>query len=62
MYKDLIVKDISQIDIKHAFFHYTNKQNLDIILKNGLEPRIGESSYMLKKHLKYSLLKVKKVL
>lgn len=49
MYKDLIVKDISQIDIKHAFFHYTNKQNLDTILKNGLEPRIGESSLYVEK-------------
>lgn len=33
MDKDLIVKDISQIDLKHSFFHYTNKQNLDTILK-----------------------------
>lgn len=49
MYKDLIVKDISQIDIKHAFFHYTNKQNLDTILKNGLEPRIGENSLYVEK-------------
>lgn len=44
MEKDLIVKDISQIDLKHNFFHYTNKQNLDTILKNGLEPRIGENA------------------
>lgn len=33
MYKDLIVKDISQIDLKHSFFHYTNKSNLDSIIK-----------------------------
>lgn len=60
MDKDLIVKDISQIDLKHSFFHYTNKQNLDTILKNGLEPRIGENALYVEKTPKYSLLKVKK--
>lgn len=49
MNKELIVKDISQIDLKHAFFHYTNKQNLDNILKNGLEPRIGENALYVEK-------------
>ena len=49
MEKDLIVKDISQIDLKHSFFHYTNKQNLDTILKNGLEPRIGENALYVEK-------------
>ncbi len=49
MYKDLIVKDISQIDLKHSFFHYTNKSNLDSIIKNGLEPRIGENSLYVEK-------------
>lgn len=49
MDKDLIVKDISQIDLKHSFFHYTNKSNLDSILKNGLEPRIGENSWFVEK-------------
>mgnify|MGYP001060695367 CR=1 FL=1 len=49
MDKDLIVKDISQIDLKHSFFHYTNKQNLDTILKNGLEPRIGENALYVEK-------------
>lgn len=52
MYKDLIVKDISQIDLKHSFFHYTNKSNLDSIIKNGLEPRIGENSLYVEKTLK----------
>lgn len=49
MEKDLVVKDISQIDLKHSFFHYTNKQNLDTILKNGLEPRIGENALYVEK-------------
>lgn len=49
MYKDLIVKDISQIDLNHSFFHYTNKSNLDSIIKNGLEPRIGENSLYVEK-------------
>ena len=49
MEKNLIVKDISQIDLKHAFFHYTNKQNLDTILKIGLEPRIGENALYVEK-------------
>ncbi len=49
MEKNLIVKDISQIDLKHSFFHYTNKQNLDTILKIGLEPRIGENSLYVEK-------------
>lgn len=42
-------KDITQIDVKHAFFHYTNKHNLDTILKIGLEPRIGENSLYVEK-------------
>ncbi len=49
MDKDLVVKDISQIDLKQSFFHYTNKSNLDSILKNGLEPRIGENSLHVEK-------------
>ena len=49
MEKDLVVKDISQIDLEHSFFHYTNKHNLDTILKNGLEPRIGENALYVEK-------------
>lgn len=44
MKRNIIVKDISQIDMQHTFFHYTSKKNLDTILENGLEPRIGENS------------------
>lgn len=43
------VKDISQINIKHTFFHYTNKKNLDTILETGLEPRIVENSLYVEK-------------
>lgn len=46
---NIIVKDIAQIDIQHAFFHYTSKKNLDTILENGLEPRIGENSLYVEK-------------
>ncbi|MCM1052661.1 MAG: hypothetical protein NC483_01610 [Ruminococcus sp.] len=46
---DIISKDISKIDLKHSFFHYTSKQNLETILKNGLEPRIGENSLYVEK-------------
>lgn len=42
-------KDISEIDLNHSFFHYTNKHNLNTILKNGLEPRIGENSLHVEK-------------
>lgn len=49
MERDIIVKDISQIDIEHTFFHYTNKKNLDTILENGLEPRIGANSLYVEK-------------
>lgn len=49
MKKDIIVKDLSQIDVKHTFFHYTNKENLDTIIKNGLEPRVGENSLYVEK-------------
>lgn len=49
MKNDVIVKDISQIDANHSFFHYTSRQNLDTILKNGLEPRIGENSLYVEK-------------
>ncbi len=49
MKKDLIVKDILQIDLKQSFFHYTNKQNLETILKNGLEARIGKNSLYVEK-------------
>lgn len=49
MKNDIVVKDISQIDLKHSFFHYTDEKNLDSIFKNGLEPRIGENSLYVEK-------------
>lgn len=44
MKSNIPVKDFTQIDLSHSFFHYTNKENLDTIILNGLEPRIGENS------------------
>lgn len=42
-------KDISQIDMNNTFFHYTNKNNLNTIIKNGLEPRIGKKFFICRK-------------
>ena len=30
------IKDISKIDMNNTFFHYTAKNNLSTIIKNGL--------------------------
>ena len=46
------IKDISQINMNKTFFHYTNKNNLETIAKNGLEPRIGENSLYVEKSKK----------
>lgn len=60
MKRNIIVNDVSQIDMKHTFFHYTNKKNLDNILEKGLEPRIGKNSLYVEKTPKVFLWKVKK--
>lgn len=60
MKRDIIVKDISEIDLNHSFFHYTNKHNLDSILKNGLEPRIGENALYVEKKPKVFFVKGEK--
>ena len=49
MKNNIISRDISQIDLSQTFFHYTNMKNLKTILKNGLEPRIGENSLYVEK-------------
>ena len=36
--------DISEINSTNAFFHYTDINNLDSIINNGLEPRVGKNS------------------
>lgn len=38
------VEDIQNIDIRFSFFHYTNKNNIESIAKNGLLPKIGDSA------------------
>ena len=50
--------NMDKIDFKNVFLHYTNKNNIDNILKNGLEPRIGENSKGLEKSKKVFLLLV----
>ena len=49
MENNFLCKDISEINLEHSYFHYTNKQNLYTIFKNGLEPRIGENSLYVEK-------------
>lgn len=36
--------DINEIGLDNIFLHYTNKDNINNILRNGLEPKIGENS------------------
>lgn len=36
--------DIKNVDFDKCFFHYTDKNNLDSILENGLLPKIGKNS------------------
>lgn len=43
---------MSKIDLNHTFFHYTNKNNLNSIYKNGLELRIGENALYVEKSKK----------
>lgn len=38
------ITDISKVNLENIFLHYTSKDNIDNIFKNGLEPRIGENS------------------
>lgn len=42
--ENIVVKDIKDIDIQFAFFHYTNSGNIQSIDKNGLIPKIGNSA------------------
>lgn len=49
MENNFLCKDISKINLEHSYFHYTNKQNLYTIFKDGLEPRIGENSLYVEK-------------
>lgn len=46
------IKDISKINMNEPFFHYPNKDNLNTIIKSGLEPRIGENSLYVEKSKK----------
>lgn len=54
--KNITIKDIQDIDIQFSFFHYTNKNNIDSIDKNGLVPKIGDSATGIEKTKKYFLL------
>ncbi len=58
--KKIITKDITEIDLKHSFFHYTNKDNLEGILNDGLEPRVGENSLHVEKNPKIFFAKGEK--
>lgn len=41
--------DISELDLDNAFFHYTSKDNLENISKEGLIPNIGENAISIEK-------------
>lgn len=42
--KNIKIKDINDIDIQFSFFHYTSKDNIESIDRNGLLPKIGNSA------------------
>lgn len=42
--KNIAIQDIQNIDIRFSFFHYTNKDNIASIDKDGLIPKIGDSA------------------
>lgn len=46
---NILSKDISELELDSSFFHYTNIVNLDTIMKNVLEPRIGKNSLYVEK-------------
>lgn len=50
--KDFKTIDISKLDFNNAFFHYTNINNVESIMKKGLEPRIGSNSLEIEKSKK----------
>ena len=52
MSNDFNIKDISKMNMNNTFFHYTDKNNLNTIRKNGLEPRIGKNSLYVEKSKK----------
>lgn len=60
MNKELNVYSRNLVDIrdldKNAFFHYTNINNLDSILKTGLKAKIGDNSGGIELMKKYFLL------
>ena len=44
--------NINNLDINNCKLHFTNKNNLESIEKNGLLPKIGSNSFMLEKKAK----------
>lgn len=38
--------DVSEIDLKNSYFHFTGKKNLERISREGLKPQIGGASKM----------------
>ncbi len=43
---DIEVVDINSIDLNNSYFHFTSKDNLKQIKKEGLQPKIGDASKM----------------
>lgn len=59
MSHDMLKRDISKVDFVNTFFHYTNRDNLFNISKEGLDARIGENSLYVEKNKKVFFAKGK---
>ena len=46
---ELNMINISEIDLDKVYLHYTNKNNLVSIYKNGLQPKIGKNAKVIEK-------------
>lgn len=51
-YKQTKTIDIKSINSNNTFLHYTNINNIESIMKKGLEPRIGSNSLAIEKSKK----------
>lgn len=49
---EIVKQNINNVDLDNVFLHYTSINNLDTIIKNGLEPRIGINAKVIEKSKK----------
>lgn len=50
--KNIIIYDISKVNLDNIFLHYTNANNLNSIIEKGLIPKIGINSKVIEKSKK----------